>query len=109
MTDEADDLWSSVQFRYETQYKQAGWEHMPVQLAWTDLPWLMREVAALRARITALEAVVRQVAHFDTANDLVTDDWGSAGYETRLMDPIIDKARALLASDASGDTTAKGV
>jgi hypothetical protein len=62
----ADDLWPSVRYRYETQYRHTDILNMPVQLSLTDLPWLMREVERLRAENAAYRAIVERVAHMPT-------------------------------------------
>ena len=107
MTDDSErDLWPSVQYRYETQYKQAGVEHMPVQLAWTDLPWLMREVERLRTENAAMREIVQAVADGEAQ---WFDEMGMhCAFCDQIFDPqvhdrvshangcIVPKARALI-------------
>lgn len=64
MADDERDLWPSVQYRYQDQYRHVDPADgsMPLMLALHDLPWLMQEVERLRATLEAMRPLVVALA-----------------------------------------------
>lgn len=70
------------------------------ELSDTTLHTAADAVKRVQAENAAMREIVRDVATVSKEHThWITDDWGDEGYDVKAIDPITEKARALLANE----------